>query len=56
MMLSPIDGACKGKVCGSEASWAKRLRSPKEDNARLRRLLADAMLDKAAPSSFKGQL
>jgi putative transposase len=37
----------KAKYGGLEVSEARRLRSVEEENARLKRLLADAMLDNA---------
>ena len=36
------------KFGGMEISEVKRLKSPEEENARLRKLLAEAMLDKEA--------
>jgi putative transposase len=36
---------CKAKYGGLEASEAKRLRALEDENGRLKRLLADAMLD-----------
>ena len=39
---------CKAKYGGLEVSEAKRLRSLEEENAKLKRLLADTMLDNAA--------
>lgn len=38
----------KAKFGGMDVSEAKRLRSLEDENARLKRLLADAMLDKVA--------
>ena len=38
----------KAKYGGLEVSDAKRLRALEDENAKLKRLLADAMLDKAA--------
>lgn len=38
----------EAKYGGMEVSEAKRLRSLKDENAKLKRLLADAMLDNAA--------
>ena len=38
----------KAKYGGMEVSEAKRLRSLEDENARLKRLLADTMLDNAA--------
>lgn len=37
----------EGQVCGLEVSEAKRLRSLEDENAKLKRLLAEAMLDNA---------
>ena len=37
----------KAKYGGLEVSEAKRLRAPEDENGRLKRLLADAMLDNA---------
>ena len=39
----------KAKYGGLEVSEAKRLRSLEEENAKLKRLLADTMLDNAPP-------
>ncbi|MGY3622283.1 hypothetical protein ACVJGD_008479 [Bradyrhizobium sp. USDA 10063] len=39
---------CKAKFGGMEVSEAKRLRTLEDENTRLKRLLADAMLDNAA--------
>jgi putative transposase len=39
---------CKAKFGGLEVSEAKRLQSLEEENAKLKRLLADTMLDNAA--------
>ncbi len=38
----------KAKYGGLEVSEAKRLRSPEEESGKLKRLLADTMLDNAA--------
>tara|TARA_Y100000296_G_scaffold87454_1_gene134722 strand:- start:7095 stop:7322 length:228 start_codon:yes stop_codon:yes gene_type:complete len=38
----------KAKYGGLEVSEARRLREPESENAKLKRLLADAMLDQAA--------
>jgi putative transposase len=46
-MSSATYYAWKAKFGGSEVSDAKRLRSLEEENARLKRLLADTMLDNA---------
>ena len=40
--------AWKAKFGGMEVSDAKRLKALKEENARLKRLLAESMLDQAA--------
>ena len=42
----------KAKYGGMEVSEAKRLRSLEEENAKLKRLLADTMLDNAALKDF----
>ncbi len=42
----------KAKYGGLEVSEAPRLRSLEEENARLERLLADAMLDNAMPKEI----
>ena len=41
--------AWKAKFGGMDVSEAKRLKSLEEENAKLKRLLADAMLDKVVP-------
>jgi putative transposase len=41
--------AWKAKFGGMDVSEAKRLRGLEEENAKLKRLLADAMLDKTSP-------
>jgi len=46
-MSSATHYAWKAKFGGLEMSDAKRLRSLEEENARLKRLLADTMLDNA---------
>jgi putative transposase len=38
----------ESRVCGLEVSEAKRLKTLEDENTRLKRLLADAMLDNAA--------
>ena len=38
----------KARLGGPEISEAKQLRAPEDENAKLKRLLAEAMLDKAA--------
>jgi putative transposase len=54
-MSSATYYAWKGKFGGLEVSDAKRLRSLEEENARLKRLLADTMLDNPALSLSKGR-
>jgi putative transposase len=45
----------KSKYGGLEVSEAKRLRSLETENAKLKRLLADAMLDNAALKDLLGK-
>jgi putative transposase len=45
---TPTFYAWKAKYGGMEVSEAKRLRSLEDENAKLKRLLADAMLDNVA--------
>ena len=45
----------KSKYGGLELSEAKRLRALEDENARLKRLLADAMLDNAALKEIAGK-
>ena len=45
----------KSKYGGLEVSEAKRLRSLEAENAKLKRLLADAMLDNAALKDLLGK-
>jgi putative transposase len=45
----------KAKYGGMDVSEAKRLRTLEEENTRLKRLLADAMLDKAALKDLLGK-
>ena len=45
----------KAKFGGMEVSDAKRLRTVEDENARLKRLLADAMLDNAALKDLLGK-
>jgi putative transposase len=47
-MSNPTFYAWKAKFGGMEVSDAKKLKALEEENARLKRLLADAMLDQAA--------
>jgi putative transposase len=42
----------KSKFAGMEVSDAKRLRALEQENARLKKLLAEAELDKAAPKEL----
>jgi putative transposase len=44
----------KAKFGGMEVSEAKRLKTPEDENTRLKRLLADAMLDNAALKDLLG--
>jgi putative transposase len=43
---------CKAKFGGMEVSEVKQLRLLEEENAKLKRLLADAMLDNVAPKDL----
>jgi putative transposase len=54
-MSSATCYAWKAKFDGLEVSDAKRLRSLEEENARLKRLLADTMLDNPVLSLSKGR-
>jgi putative transposase len=45
----------KAKFGGMEISEAKRLRTLEDENAKLKRLLADAMLDNAALKDLFGK-
>ena len=45
----------KAKYGGLEVSEAKRLKAPEDENTRLKRLLADAMLDNAALKDLLGK-
>jgi putative transposase len=45
----------KAKYGGLEVSEAKRLRSLEDENGRLKRMLADAMLDNAALKDLLGK-
>jgi len=47
--------AWKAKFGGMDVSEAKRLRSLQEENAKLKRLLADAMLDNAVLKDLLGK-
>ena len=45
----------KSKFCGMEVSEAKRLRSLEDENAKLKKLLAEAMLDIAVLKDITGK-
>jgi putative transposase len=45
----------KAKFGGMEASEAKRLKALEDENSRLKRMLADAMLDNAALKDLLGK-
>lgn len=47
--------AWKAKFGGMDVSEARRLKSLEDENARLKRLLADAMLDNAALKDILGK-
>lgn len=55
-MSSATYDAWKAKFAGLEVSDAKRLRAFEEENGRLKRLLADTMLDNPVLSLSKGQV
>jgi putative transposase len=46
--VRPLVSAWKTKFGGLEVSEARRLRSLEDENAKLKRMLADAMLDNLA--------
>ena len=48
--------AWKAKFGGMDVSEAKRLKSLEEENAKLKRLLADAMLDNVALKDLLGKM
>ena len=48
-------GKWKAKYGGLEVSEAKRLRALEDENGRLKRMLADAMLDNAALKDLLGK-
>lgn len=54
-MSSATFYAWKAKYGGLEVSEAKRLRALEDENARLKRLLADAMLDNAGLKELLGK-
>ena len=54
-MSSATFYAWKSKFGGLELSEAKRLRALEDENARLKRLLADAMLDNAGLKDLLGK-
>jgi putative transposase len=45
----------KAKYCGLEVSEARRLKSLEDENRRLKKLLAEAMLDNAALKDLLGK-
>ena len=47
--------AWKAKYCGMEPSDAKRLKALEDENAKLKRLYADAMLDNAGLRDLLGR-
>ena len=47
--------AWKAKYGGMDVSETKRLRALEDENARLKRLLVDAMLDNSAPKDLLGR-
>jgi putative transposase len=51
-MSSATFYAWKAKYGGMDVSEAKRLRALEEENAKLKRLYADAMLDNAGPKEL----
>ena len=54
-LSSPTFYKWKAKYGGMDVSEAKRLRGLEDENARLKRLLAEAMLDNAAPRDLLGK-
>lgn len=54
-MSSATFHAWKAKYGGLELSEAKRLRGPEEENAKLKRLLAETMLDNAGLKNLLGK-
>lgn len=46
----------KAKFGGMDVSDAKRLRALEDENGKLKRLLADAMLDVSAPNSLNDEM
>ena len=55
-MSSATYYAWKAKLGGLDVSDAKRLRALEDENAKLKRLLAEAMLDNPVPSLSKGRV
>jgi putative transposase len=49
------DSVMESQVGGLEVSEAKRLKTLEDENTRLKRLLADAMLDNAALKDLVGK-
>ena len=45
----------EGQISGMDVSEARRLKTLEEENARLKRLLADAMLDNVALKDLLGK-
>lgn len=52
---SPTFGKWKAKFGGLGVSEARRLRAPEDENAKLKRMLADAMLDNVALKDLLGR-
>lgn len=52
---TPASTSGKARFGGLEVSEAKRLRTLEDENTRLKRLLADAMLDNAALKDLLGK-
>lgn len=54
--VTPVSKLCrKNGLGGMEVSEAKRLRTLEDENTKLKRLLADAMLDNAASKHVLGK-
>jgi putative transposase len=52
---SPTFYKWKAKFGGLEVSEARRLKALEDENAKLKRMLADAMLDNVAPKDLLGK-